>query len=106
MFEESIQFFAFFFGLAGAALIIYGGVIAIARILQTEVLKKDQPYNVIRRDFTFKIIFALEFFIAADVLRTLISPTREEIILLGAIVGIRTILAYFLSKEAKDLQIA
>ncbi len=102
MFEDFIQFFAFFFGLVGAVLIIYAGLVAVARILQTEVLKKDHPYNDIRRDFTFKIIFALEFFIAADVLKTLISPTREEIILLGAIVGIRTVLAYFLSKEAKE----
>lgn len=49
------------------------------------------------------LVFGLEFFIAADVLTTLVAPTRDEIILLGAVVLIRTILGYFLSKESKDL---
>ncbi|MGD0081118.1 MAG: DUF1622 domain-containing protein [Methanoregula sp.] len=67
-------------------------------------MKKQQTgYNQIRREFTSMLVFGLEFFIAADVLTTLVAPTRDEIILLGAVVLIRTILGYFLSKESKDL---
>jgi uncharacterized membrane protein len=46
--------------------------------------------------------FALEFLIGADILRTAISPTWQDIGQLAAIVGIRTVLNYFLSQELKQ----
>ena len=42
---------------------------------------------------------ALEFELAADILRTAIAPTLEQIGLLAAIAAIRTALNYFLQKE-------
>lgn len=42
---------------------------------------------------------ALEFELAADILRTAIAPTLREIELLAAIAAIRTALNYFLQKE-------
>lgn len=47
---------------------------------------------------------ALEFLIAADILKTAISPTWEDLGQLAAIVGIRTVLNYFLSKELKEIE--
>ena len=60
-------------------------------------------YNTIRADFTSKIVIALEFFIAADLIRTVIQPTLDEVIILAVIVAIRTVVGYTLDKEAKDL---
>ncbi|TAJ44010.1 DUF1622 domain-containing protein [Methanofollis fontis] len=91
------------FSLAGAIVIIYGGLRAAVMTVQKEVLKKAIRYTHIRLDFTGKIVFGLEFFIAADILSTLIQPTQDELILLGSVVVIRTILGYFLSREAVDL---
>ncbi len=102
-FLDIIHIFTILFGIFGAALIIYGGLRAIAGIILFELKKEQTGYNQIRREFTSKLVFGLEFFIAADVLTTLVTPTRDEIILLGAVVIIRTILGYFLSKESKDL---
>jgi uncharacterized membrane protein len=62
-------------------------------------------YNQIRRDFTDKIVFGLEFLIAADILGTLLSPTQQDLINLAAVVVIRTILGYFLSKEAAEFDL-
>jgi uncharacterized membrane protein len=45
----------------------------------------------------------LEFLIGADILRTAISPTWQDIGQLGAIVGIRTVLNFFLIKELKQM---
>ena len=45
---------------------------------------------------------ALEFLIGADILRTAISSTWRDIGLLAAIIGIRMILTFFLSKELKQ----
>jgi uncharacterized membrane protein len=102
-FYNIIYFFTILFGVFGAALIIYGGLRAIVSVILFEMKKLQKEYYQIRRDFTSKLVFGLEFFIAADVLKTLVTPTRDEILLLGAVVIIRTILGYFLSKESKDL---
>lgn len=47
----------------------------------------------------------LEFLIGADILRTAISPTWQDIGLLAAIVGIRTVLNFFLTRELKQMEI-
>ena len=96
---EIIHVFTVLFGIFGAALIIYGGLRAIVSIIFLEVRKQQKGYYQIRRDFTTKLVFGLEFFIAADVLTTLVTPSKDELITLGAVVLIRTILGYFLSKE-------
>jgi uncharacterized membrane protein len=105
MFEEIIHGVAYFFSGAGALLIIYGGIRAIVDILRRELLSREMNYDDIRRQFTGKIIFGLEFFIAADIINTLIAPGQQEILVLGAVVIIRVVLGYFLSREARDYRI-
>ncbi|MDY9925434.1 DUF1622 domain-containing protein [Methanosarcina sp.] len=92
--------FSSLFNVVGSVLIVYGGLRATAEIILLETFKKHYKYEHIRRELTNKLVFGLEFFIAADVLRTLRDPTQEELIVLGTVVLIRTILGYFLSKEA------
>jgi len=96
---------AFLLGIAGAALIIYGGFRAVIRVILRELSKSSFTYNQIRRDFTDKIVFGLEFLIAADILSTLLSPTEQDLINLAVVVVIRTILGYFLSKEAAEFNL-
>jgi uncharacterized membrane protein len=103
---DIINFFSLLFGISGAALIIYGGLKAIINIILLEFRKIQIPYTHIRRAFTSYLVFGLEFFIAADVIKTLTTPTQQEILLLGAIVVIRTILGYFLSRESKEFEVA
>lgn len=45
------------------------------------------------------MVLALEFQVAADILKTGLSPTWEDILLLGAIIALRTILNYLLERE-------
>ena len=45
---------------------------------------------------------ALEFALAADILRTAIAPSWDEIGKLAAIAALRTILNYFLQREIAD----
>lgn len=93
------------FNSAGSLLIIYGGLQAILDIILCEVLKKSYSYQQMRKELTDKIVFGLEFFIAADVLETTRHPTQEKLILLGTVVLIRTVLGYFLSKEVSEYQL-
>jgi uncharacterized membrane protein len=48
------------------------------------------------------LVLALEFELAADILRTAISPTWNELGQLAVIAVIRTFLNYFLSKDMKE----
>lgn len=103
--KEALTIISYFFAIVGSALTTYGGVVATYKILLREIWRRPISYNIIRREFTSKIVFGLEFFIAADLLTTLVAPTREELILLGAVVIIRTILGYFLSRETVEYEL-
>src|SRR5215813_9927868 len=48
------------------------------------------------------LVVALEFQLAADIVGTIVSPTAQHLIELGAIAVIRTFLNYFLGKELKE----
>jgi len=48
------------------------------------------------------LLLGLEFLIAADIIRTIVKPTLEELAILGGIVIIRTIISYFLGKEISN----
>lgn len=99
LFTDIIRICTYFFGVVGAAIIIFGGIGATVNIILLEVRKKNVTYNQIRADLTGKIVFGLDFFIAGDVLTTLLNPSMDDLFTLGAVVIIRTILGYFLSKE-------
>jgi uncharacterized membrane protein len=100
-----VEAFSSLFNVAGSFLIIYGGLRSMLGVIRIEVLKKPQSYQLVRKELTNKIVFGLEFFIAADVLETVLDPSQEELLLLGTVVLIRTILGYFLSKEVTEYQL-
>jgi uncharacterized membrane protein len=52
--------------------------------------------------FATWILLALEFALAADILRTAVAPTWEDIWKLAVIATIRTMLNYFLAKDIAD----
>jgi len=58
-----------------------------------------------RNHLGHSLSLALEFLIGADILRTAISPSWEDIGKLAAIVGIRTVLNFFLMAELKEMKI-
>lgn len=95
-----IEYFALFLEAIGVLLVIYGSLLAVLGLIKIELKhkKKFHPYEHIKRVFIQKMIFGLDFFVAADLLR-LVNPTMERVITIGAIVVIRTILSYSLSRE-------
>ena len=98
MYQDIITYVSLFFSIFGAVIIVYGGLRAIISILKVEIFRRSLNYNTIRADFTSKIVIALEFFIAADLIRTVIQPTLDEVIILAVIVAIRTVVGYTLDK--------
>jgi uncharacterized membrane protein len=60
------------------------------------------PSSRIRLELGGSLALALEFLLAADILETIISPSLQQVAILGAVAIIRTGLNYFLSKEMAD----
>jgi len=104
LFENFLQLFEWLFETIGTAIIIYGGLRATAQIFLTEILKRSGELEKIRKELTNKILFGLEFYIVVAILGTLRNPGIQDLIVLGAVVLIRTVLGYSLSKEVKEYQ--
>lgn len=101
MAEGIIAISSLIFAYTGAAIILYGGAIAVIKTLTYEIKRSmDLSYHDIRRDFTNKIVYGLDFLVASDILKTIVAPSQQEILFLGATVSIRTVMGYFLTKEA------
>jgi len=49
------------------------------------------------------MVIGLEFLVAADILKTALSPTWNDILRLAALIALRTILNYLLEHELKVL---
>lgn len=90
----------------GALITIWGIIVSLFEFLKKECLKKKEAIQLnesIRIKLGSYLVLALEFFIASDIIKTIITPTWEGLGILGAIVIIRTILSYFLTKDLKKI---
>jgi len=82
--------------------IVIGGVQAIASAIKALIRRKTLVAPlVVFRGFAGWLVLALEFLLAADILRTAISPTWTDIGQLAAIAAIRTFLNYSLSHDLR-----
>lgn len=99
-----VQFVASILSYFGAIVIFYGGIRAVIGVISLEILKKGISYNDIRLDFTPKILIGLEFFIAADLIKTILEPNFNQVIILAIIVAIRTVVGFSLNREIKELE--
>ena len=94
-------------GVVGMAIIVWGVLLTIGRVLRLEFSQiKGQiilrEREALRHQLGSYLLLGLEFLIAADIIRTITDPTLEEMAILGGIVAIRTVLSYFLDKEMAE----
>jgi uncharacterized membrane protein len=105
-FHSIINSISFALNIIGALITIWGIVFSLFEFLKKEILQRSE---VIKLNETIRIrlgsylVLALEFFIAGDIVKTIITPTWQSLGILGAIVVIRTILSYFLTKDLKKI---
>jgi uncharacterized membrane protein len=79
------------------------GFISVALILLKSRKSEFTPlHRKMKLKFGGWLALALEFQLASDIVKTTISPTWDNLILLGAIAVIRTFLTYFLNRELKE----
>lgn len=90
--------------LMGAAVIVLGVAIAFTTYVLSELRVRPVAYEHVRLLLGRFLAVGLEFQLASDILGTAVSPTFNEIGILGAIAGIRTALNYFLAREIEKAQ--
>lgn len=89
----------------GIIIILYGCALTTVRIVAIE-LSKSQGFQEMekgKRGLIQRIILALDFFVAADLLRLVVASGLDQIYSLALIVAIRTVLNWSLSKEMEQL---
>jgi uncharacterized membrane protein len=91
--EFGLNVAAVFVITVGAAQAFYG---TLRVMVKHEVVGERRK---VWSDFARWIILALEFELAADLLRTIVAPTWEDLGRLAAIAAIRTFLNYFLERD-------
>lgn len=84
--------------------IINGVVLSFVKAFHRDpsMRKASHTHVYFRMTLGAWLVVALEFQLAADIVGTIISPTLEQLILLGSVALIRTFLNYFLSRELNE----
>lgn len=105
-FHEFINAVSFSLNIVGALITIWAIILSLCDFLKKEIFNRKEAIQLnetIRIKLGSYLVLALEFFIAGDIVRTIITPTWESLGILGAIVVIRTVLSYFLTKDLKKI---
>jgi uncharacterized membrane protein len=89
------------------ALILVIGVLwsfVLAVLVLRQPGRAKQAYGVLRQAFGGTLLLALEVLVAADLIRTVaVSPTLDNVLVLGLIVLIRTFLSFSLEVEIEGV---
>jgi len=108
--EETFKIIASYFALMLEVTVVLtvaiGAFEALYQILLKGVLLRPSAWGrrAIWVRFASWILLSLEFALGADIIRTAIAPTWDDIGKLGAIAVIRTFLNYFLAKDLETME--
>lgn len=86
-----------------AALMIAGSVLAGAVELGVAAFRRHlaERTTAVRLRLAERLVLSLEFLIAADILKTVVTPTLEGMAVLGAVIVIRTVLSLSIAYELR-----
>lgn len=93
--------------IAAAAIIGFGVFRSVFAYVSTLFSRSQRRFNTtesIRLQLGRTLVLGLEFTVAADILRTVVAPTRPDILNLATIVFLRTLLNYFLEQEIQQVE--
>lgn len=95
-------------GAVGIFIVLWGVILGFIEFIRAQAAffckgNRPVPLEKIRIDLGRYLLLGLEFLIAADIIRTIVKPSLEEVVVLVAIVAIRTVISFFLNKEIERL---
>ena len=103
---EFLHHASFGIGVLGVLVIVFGVLCGLFRFVRAEFSASrganvDEERKQLRHVLGYYLLLGLEFLIAADIIDTLMKPNPQEMIVLGAIVAIRTVISFSLNGELK-----
>jgi uncharacterized membrane protein len=101
---EYLHHTSFGIGVLGVVVIVFGVVGGLLRFIRAEFwaargLGVDEERKQLRHVLGYYLLLGLEFLIAADIIDTLMKPSTQDLVILGAIVAIRTVISFSLNSE-------
>ena len=101
--KEAVEFVVPLVEACGALII----VLEVFRTAVRSVIDFFKPVPGRRRALRIRLgqsmVMGLEFQVAADILKTALSPAWNDILLLAALIGLRTAMNYLLERELRLL---
>lgn len=103
-----LKYVAGVISIISVAVVVYGTAIAFAKFVLNEFMRIGGKFSihqlrVLRANFGTYLLFALELLIASDIMKTIVEPGVQELMILGGIVVLRTALSFFLDREIRLL---
>lgn len=90
-----------------AIVMVWGFAVAVFGFIQTSLrnvaAERIRGLQMVRCGLGVKLVFALELLIISDLLHTIVSRSMDDLLAVGALVVIRTVIAYFLGKEIEEV---
>jgi uncharacterized membrane protein len=105
---DVLDYIAIAIGIIALLVILWGVVKGLVELVRAEISRRQQEGERLlslghaRYDIGYHLLLGLEFLIAADIIRTIVKPTLEELAILGSIVVIRIVIGYFIGKEIEQ----
>lgn len=96
-----IELFAIAILLLG--LVRFAGAFVSGEILRRDAHERGHDLNLGRLTLGRHILSGLEVLIVADLIRTMLHLTMDNILLLGGLVAIRSLISFFLERELSHL---
>lgn len=98
---------SFGIGMLGVLVICFGVASGLVRFVRSEIRAARggmvaPERQELRHLLGYYLLLGLEFLIAADIIDTLMKPTLQDLLALGAIVLIRTVISFSLNAELKS----
>jgi uncharacterized membrane protein len=98
-FVEAVELVARCLEGAGVAVIVVGALLATVLAIRN-LFRREPTYDRFREELGRSILIGLEFLVAGDICRTVaVTPTLENVAILGLIVLVRTFLSFALELE-------
>lgn len=98
LFDTYLPILIHLFELMGIIILTLGTFVAFINYFRGKFLKKD--YKV-KYEFADVMVTSLDFKLSAEILKTVIIKSKEELVILAAVFIIRIIMTFVLEREMK-----